>query len=341
MNQLLQSEYLVLVLAFLIGLIVGYIILRPLFLFFKRKAGRKNLPYTGVLMNSFAKISWLIGIGILLNLLKLEAVGLLKSNVLQKAIQVVSIIILTYIVAEILVFVYNQYSKSIKSEATSLYHILIRLLVYSSGLMVIFDVLGIEIAPILTALGVGGLAVALALQDTLSNLFAGVHILAAKQLKPGDYIKLDTGEEGYVVDINWRNTEIKTLLENIVIIPNSKISSSVTTNYFTFQKNAYFHVAVGVHYDSDLDQVEKITLEVAQQLAKETPDIPDTFEPRVRFFEFADSSINIKVWLATDLYENQFAIKHEFIKRLKKRYDEESIVIPFPIRTVYMEQGNK
>ncbi|RMG21032.1 MAG: mechanosensitive ion channel family protein [Bacteroidetes bacterium] len=336
MKTFIQNEYLIFAIALLLGLLLGQFLIKWAIERFRKQASRKRLPYVGVLLRSLSSISPLIGVVMALNMLRIEAIAGISSNLLEKSITVLTVVIATYIVGEVLVFVYDRYSKYKAGKATSLYHILIRILTYICGALVVFNLLGIEVTPILTALGVGGLAVALALQDTLSNLFSGVHILVAKQLKPGDYIRLDSGEEGYVVDINWRNTEIKTLLENIVIIPNSKIASSVTTNYFAVQKNLFFHVIVGVHYDSDLRQVEQVTLEVAEKLVRENPNIPDSFQPRVRFSEFADSSINMRVWLAADYYENQYIIRHEFIKRLHERYKQEGIVIPFPIRTVYM-----
>jgi small-conductance mechanosensitive channel len=79
---------------------------------------------------------------------------------------------------------------------------------------------------------VGGLAVALALQDTLSNLFAGLHIIASKKLLPGDYFLLDSGEEGYVQDVNWRNTFIRTLRNNMIVVPNARLASAILTNYY-------------------------------------------------------------------------------------------------------------
>ena len=335
MENFFNNDYVAYAVAGIVGAIFGYIIIRPVLSFFEKKASGRKYHYLRVLLRSLRQISPLIGLGIGLNMLCFVEHLSIQSEALLKSIQVITIVIFTYIAAEIIVFVYDRYSRAKMGTATSLYHILIRLLTYASGLILVFRLLGIEIAPILTALGVGGLAVALALQDTLSNLFSGLHILAAGQLKPGDYIRLDSGEEGYVVDINWRNTEIKTLLENIIIVPNSKIASAVTTNFFTVQKNLYFHIIIGVHYDSDLEVVESITLEEAEKLAKENPSIPAHFKPRVRFMEFADSSINLRVWLASDIYENQFKIRHDFIKRIHKRYAEQGIVIPFPIRTIY------
>ncbi|HFA48356.1 MAG TPA: mechanosensitive ion channel family protein [Bacteroidetes bacterium] len=339
MDSILQNEYALYTLTLLFGLAFGQFIVRPVFLLIKKKSEKKQFRYFCTLLGSLVRVSPFIGAVASLNILRFQKTIEITSENLLKSAHVISIAILTYIAGELLVYIYDSYSRARTGKATSLYHILIRILTYSAGTIVIFDLLGIEIAPILTALGVGGLAVALALQDTLSNLFAGVHILAARQLKPGDYIRLDSGEEGYVVDINWRNTEIRTLLHNIVIIPNSKIASSVTTNFFTVQKNLFFHFIVGVHYDSDLEQVERVTLEVAQKLIDEYPHIPRNFSPRVQFLEFADSSINLRVWLATDLYENQYDIRHEFIKRLHKRYGEEGITIPFPIRSIYVEKN--
>src|SRR5262249_36133336 len=112
--------------------------------------------------------------------------------------------------------------------------------------MVLLNLLGIPIAPILTALGVGGLAVALALQDTLSNLFAGFYVAIARQVRLNDYIKLNTGEEGYVSDITWRSTTIRTLGYNMIIIPNSKLAQAVVTNYYLPEKKMSIQVLVSV-----------------------------------------------------------------------------------------------
>ena len=199
--------------------------------------------------------------------------------------------------------------------------------------------LGISITPILTALGVGGLAAALALQPTLANLFSGLQIIAAKQLHPGDYIKLDSGEEGYVTDIAWRNTIIRALPNNMIIVPNSKLASAIVTNYYQPEQEMAVLVQVGVSYKSDLKKVEEVTIEVGKEIMREVEGgVPD-FEPFIRYHTFDDSSINFTVILRTTEYVGQYLIKHEFIKRLHKRYNKEGIVIPFPIRTIHMDQG--
>ncbi len=213
---------------------------------------------------------------------------------------------------------------------------LARITVLAIGILVILQTLGISIAPIITALGVGGLAVALALQDTLANLFAGVHILASRQLRPGDYVKLDSGEEGYVVDVTWRQTTIRQLPNNIIIVPNKQIASTITTNYHLPEQQLSVLVPVGVHYDSDLEHVERVTIEVAKETLQTVEGgVPD-WEPFIRYSQFADSSINFNVILRGQEYVSQYLLRHEFIKRLHKRYDKEGIVIPFPIRTVVL-----
>src|SRR5437764_969869 len=96
-------------------------------------------------------------------------------------------------------------------------------------LKVVFDM---SLTPLLTTLGVGGLAVALALQDTLSNLFAGFYVSISGLVHIGDYIKLNTGEEGYITDINWRCTMMRGgTSNNLVIVPNSKLGQAIYTNY--------------------------------------------------------------------------------------------------------------
>lgn len=211
--------------------------------------------------------------------------------------------------------------------------------VYVVGILMILHTLGISIAPILTALGVTSLAVALALQDTLSNLFAGIQIIVARQLRPGDYIRLEDGLEGYIEDITWRNTIIRALSNNVIIIPNSKLAQSTIINHYKPDTELNFPVIVGVSYDTDLKKAEEVAIDEAKKLLKEIEGgVPD-FEPFVRFYEFGDSSINMKIFLRAKEYVYQFRMKHEFIKRLKERFDREGIEIPFPIRTIYLKNG--
>ncbi|UUN30740.1 mechanosensitive ion channel family protein [Streptomyces sp. FIT100] len=214
-----------------------------------------------------------------------------------------------------------------------------RVVVLAMGFLVVLETVGVSIAPLLTALGVGGLAVALALQDTLANLFAGVHILASRTVQPGDYIRLSSGEEGYVVDINWRNTVIRHISNNLVIIPNTKLSGTNMTNYHRPEQEMTLTVQVGVGFDSDLDHVERVTTEVVASVMKDVEGGVPEHEPAVRFHTFGDSRINFTVILGVGEFSDQYRIKHEFIKRLHQRYRAEGIAIPAPTRTIAVRQG--
>ncbi|GHF55170.1 mechanosensitive ion channel protein [Streptomyces mashuensis] len=214
-----------------------------------------------------------------------------------------------------------------------------RIVVMAMGFLIVLQTLGISIAPLLTALGVGGLAIALALKDTLANLFAGVHILVSKTVQPGDYIRLSSGEEGYVVDVNWRNTVVEQLNNNRVIIPNGKLAGTNMTNFTRPEQKLSVTVQVGVGYESDLEHVERVTVDVAEQVMKDVPGAVPDHEPAVRFHTFGDSRIGFTVILGVGEFSDKWRIKHEFIKRLHQRYRAEGIRIPAPERTVSLRPG--
>jgi len=179
------------------------------------------------------------------------------SAVSAKAVLVAILLTLTLIGMRLLGGLTLLYSRTVLPASTSIFKNIVNVIVLAFGLLFIFQTLGIDITPMITALGVGGLAVALALQDTLSNLFAGIHMIAVKQIRPNDYIKLSSGEEGYVVDIGWRNTTIRMLRNNLIIVPNTTLASSIITNYFLPEKKLSIAIEVGISYDSDLEHVEK------------------------------------------------------------------------------------
>jgi small-conductance mechanosensitive channel len=206
-----------------------------------------------------------------------------------------------------------------------------RAVIITVGVLMVLQVAGITIAPLLTTLGIGGLAVALALQDTLGNIFAGIYIILSKKFLPGDYVRLETGEEGVINDITWSSTSIQTADNNMVIAPNSLLTSNRITNYERPSSDLSFGVPVGVHYDSDLNHVEQVTLDVARETLREVDGAAEDFEPYLRFNAFADRRIDCTVFLGAKAYRYQFAIRHEFIKRLHRRYRAEGIVIPFAL----------
>jgi len=200
--------------------------------------------------------------------------------------------------------------------------------------------LGVSVTPIITALGVGGLAVALALQDTLGNLFAGMNIMMAKQVRVGDYVKLDSGHEGHVADITWRTTTIKTLANNKVLVPNSKLAQAIVTNYHLPDPRMSLQLQFGVSYGSDPDNVERILTEEALKCADEVEGMLQDPPPSVRFIPgFGESSLNFTLSCQIRDFVDQYLIQHELRKRILKRFKLEGVEIPFPQRTVHLPEG--
>lgn len=235
-------------------------------------------------------------------------------------------------------FVEMQISRSSNLPKTTLLSTIITVVIYAMGTLVILQYCGISIAPILTALGIGGMAIALSLQETLANFFAGLHLILSKQLRIGDYISLTTGEAGRVTDITWRFTTIIPAGDgNMVVIPNQKLAAANITNFSMPRHDIVIKLPIGVAYDSDLEQVERVTLEVAATVMEEVDSAID-IPPAVRFHTFGESSINFNVLLHSSNFDHQFLLKHEFIKALTKRYREEGIEIPYPIRTIVQEK---
>lgn len=214
---------------------------------------------------------------------------------------------------------------------------LARLVVGVLGVFIILQNLDINVTPLITALGIGGLAVALALQDTLGNLFAGVQIILSSHVRRGDYVSLSSGEEGYVTDVRGRSTTIQTFPDrNLVVVPNSSLAASIVKNFSLPRTALWVSIDVGVSYDSDLQVVEAVTLEVARKVLSEAEGGVLDEPPLVLFHTFGDSSINFEVRMMVSEFTRQGFIRHEFIKRLHERFNREGIEIPFPIRTVVM-----
>lgn len=211
-------------------------------------------------------------------------------------------------------------------------------LIYLIGFVVVLDYLGVSIAPLLTALGVSGLAVALALQDTLSNLFAGLNILMTRKIRPGDYIRLDSGEEGEVCDITWRNTTIRAPEDNMVVVPNAKLAAAIYTNTHLPGNEMGLFLPVVVAFDSDLAKVERVTAEVARDVLSAPGRMIDGFEPVVRFNAFTEIGVRFSVILRVREYRDMYLVRHDLYRRLHERYRAEGIKLAVPPRAVTLDK---
>jgi small-conductance mechanosensitive channel len=326
---------------FVLTVIGGYIVRQIIVMRLMRWAQNTKTQIDDIIIGSIKgpMIIWFLILGAYFSL----GASKLPADItrgIDKGLLILGIISVTLVISNIVSQMIKAYSAKVESAlpVTTLTQNISRVVVFGVGLLIILNHLGISITPILATLGVGGLAVALALQDTLSNFFSGFHISLARQIRIGDYIKLDSGEEGYVIDINWRTTKIKMLPNNVVLVPNDKLTKAIVTNYYLPDKEMAVAVDLGVHYKSDLEKVEKVTGEIAREVMKEVPGGVPEFEPVIRYYGFGDFSVKFTVILRAKEFVDQYLIKHEFIKRLHERYAKEGIVIPYPVSAVNYEQ---
>jgi small-conductance mechanosensitive channel len=183
------------------------------------------------------------------------------------------------------------------------------------GLLFTLNALGVQITPLLTALGVGGLAVALALQPPLTNLFSGLQLVASRQIRPGDYISLPGGQEGFVEDINWRSISIREAANNLVVVPNTVLAQDVFVNYRLPEPRVAARVPLRVAYGSDLAFVEKLALEAVDQLSDEVIDPTVKSDSAVRVIEFGDATVNLMVRFYVKRVIDQERAKSEFLRQ--------------------------
>jgi small-conductance mechanosensitive channel len=223
--------------------------------------------------------------------------------------------------------------------ATTLTRKLVYWTVLVIGLLVLLRNLGIEITPVLAALGVGSLAVGLALQPTLTNVFAGFNLSLTQRLRVGDYVEIEGGHAGTITDIGWRLTEIRELPNNLILVPNSKLAEVVVKNFSLPDEPLAVIVPLGVSYKSDLQFVEDVTIDEGRKVLASVPGADTEFTPLIRFTGFGDSSINLVAILRARTFIDGKLVSSEFIKRIKARYDREGIEIPFPQRVLHFENG--
>lgn len=215
------------------------------------------------------------------------------------------------------------------------------LTIYAVGALVAIDSVGVSISPILAGLGIGGLAVALAVQPTLSNFFAGTYVVTEGELKEGDFIELEGGPSGYVEDVGWRSTKIRSRFNNLVIIPNSRMAESIVTNYFSPTPAMNVIVTCGVSYDANLADVERFSVEEAEAVINDSDQAIKDVEPFFGFSNFGDSNIDFFVFLQAIDRTGTFTLKSELIKRIHERFNVEGIEINYPVRKiVYSEPVN-
>ncbi len=340
--DLLMSRYAVPAGAALLAAVVLFIVRGISFRVLHRWAKSTETHLDDIIIKSFRipSVYWCIAIGLYIGI----AVSDLPEKYvfyITKTIHVIIILSMTIAAANLAGKIFKNYihQSEVPLPSTGLAYGILKGTILIVGFLIMLTALGISITPLITALGVGGLAVALALQDTLSNLFSGIHILMEKSVRVGDFVRLETGQEGYVEDITWRTTRIRMLPNNMVVIPNSKLAQSIVTNYYLPEKRMSLLISIGVSYSSDPDQVERILVEEAKNAVGSIPGLLGNPEPFVRFIPgFGDSSLDFTLICQVQEFVDQYLAQHELRKRIFRRFRDEGIEIPFPHRTVYLRE---
>ncbi len=321
----------------LLSTLAGFVVERVLIAGMRKFAASTDVKFDDIVIDSLRGVArwgfFLFGIFAALPALPIP---LSMSHHITMAGRLAVLVFSIVVVSRFASGVTTHYASRLFPSSVSIAKIVVNVIILTFGLLIIFQTMGIKITPILTALGVGGLAVALALQDTLANFFSGLQVLASRQINVGDFVRLDGGQEGFINDIGWRSATIKMLNNNIVIIPNKKLAEAIVVNFSLEEREFAVRTTLGVAYDSDLEKVERVTIEVARDVVNRVEGAVKEFEPLVRYESFGDSSIRFSVIIRYHDYGAQVLAQHEFIKALHKRYRQEGIEIPYPVRTVVM-----
>jgi small-conductance mechanosensitive channel len=289
-----------------------------------------------------ASLLWCVAAGIYagIRVSELPEVWMTIAGKVLAGLIILSIALALASLTSLLIASYARKS-SMTVPMASLAQNVVRGIILLVGILILLDTFGVKITTLIAALGIGSLAIALALQSTLSDLFAGAYIMVGRKIRVGDYIKVDSGDEGYVVDIDWRATTIKPFQNTIVIIPNSKLSQAIVTNYNLPDPWIQVAIPINVSYDTDIERLERVLVEEGKRAIKEIPGMVTDFEPVVRFMPgFGDFSLNFVFVFRVKEFVDQYLVQHELRKRILKRFRQENIEIPFPIRTLQIH-GNK
>ena len=208
------------------------------------------------------------------------------------------------------------------------------------GVLLILDSLGLRVSPLLAGLGIGGIAVALALQPMLANVFASSYMLSDASIRVGDFIEVEGGPTGWVEDIGWRATRIRTFSNNIVMIPNSSLADSTVTNFDSQGQPVDASVTCGVAYEEDLERVERVCMEELRSIRDDLSTTVKSHEPVFLFQTFGDSNIDFLMKVRASDRRNVGRIQHHMVKRIHARLGREGITINYPARRLFLEPAD-
>lgn len=258
--------------------------------------------------------------------------GLVRSALLFLALLAITIFLVRLFTNAIRLYFVRREIGSI-----SLINNTLRILGGAVVLATALSLIGVPIGPLLTVLAGSSIGLSLALRDPLANLFSGLSVLASDKIQPGDYVRLSTGQEGIVTDIRWSDTYIRELANNLIVVPNALMTSTILTNFDRPDSELSVLFEMGVPYTSDLVRVEGLLIATAAEVHREVPGGVAEFPPLVRFNLLGETSVRFTVILRAREFVDQFLIKHEFVKRLQARFAAEGLPLPVPVQTLRLD----
>ena len=213
-------------------------------------------------------------------------------------------------------------------------NVTLKIILVIAGIIYVLSLWGVDIGPLLAGVGIGGIAIAFALQSSLGNIFGGISIILDKSIRVGDVINLDGGTSGKVTHVGLRSTKITSWDNEYLIVPNSKLSDSIIQNVAMPEPRSRTVIPFSVAYGSDIEKVKKVVL---AELKKVAGFISDP-EPSVRFLEMGDSSLNFKAYFFVESYEVRFAAIDEANTKIYNALNKAGIEIPFPQMDVHLKK---
>jgi len=211
---------------------------------------------------------------------------------------------------------------------------LITIFLASIALMVVLRHFNYDILSVVTALGIGSLAIGMAAKETLANMISGFTLMVDRPFRIGDRIQLASGQWGDVADIGLRTTKIKTVDNTLLIIPNSELCNTTIINLAFPDVRAKGRINVGISYDNDVERAKSLLVETALSV----PEVLREPAPEAFFVSFGDSALNVSLFFWVSEYGSVFATTDKINEQIIARFREEGITIPYPIRTVIMEK---
>ncbi|MCL2403391.1 MAG: mechanosensitive ion channel family protein [Coriobacteriia bacterium] len=336
----LTAQYGFAVLIFGAWLVSG-LILQQVISFFLRNAATKNQSRANqaLVIAARGSIAWIGGIIgmwaaynniLVMNARDEDMVAFLQSS--YPILQAITIAIITFFLARVANRFISAYTarEHIKVPSSSIFGNIVAALIWILGVSIAVVVTGTSnsLTPLLGALGVSGIAIGLALQPTLDNLFSGIQILTSRQIEPGDFVRLESREEGVVEDVTWRNTTIRRITGELVIVPNSNLAREQVINFSRNAEALNLVIPTVVSYGNDIDKVIAIMRETAAALMDRSHYVHKEQDPRIMVTANSERCISLVTVLPIVAYEMRGRVTSEYLEEVQQNFKQAGITQP-------------